>query len=60
VAGCDSGRGIDPESLKRVFEAFHISKPSGTGMGLLIYRSIIDAYGTGCGQRRMNLVAGRP
>jgi PAS domain S-box-containing protein len=45
VAVRDSGPGIDPARLERVFEAFYTSKPSGTGMGLSICRSIIDAHG---------------
>ena len=45
VAVRDSGPGIDPEHLERVFEAFYTTKPSGTGMGLSICRSIIDAHG---------------
>lgn len=45
VAVRDSGPGIDPEHLDRVFEAFYTTKPSGTGMGLSICRSIIHAHG---------------
>jgi PAS domain S-box-containing protein len=45
VAVRDSGPGIDPEHLKRVFDAFYTTKASGTGMGLSICRSIIDAHG---------------
>src|SRR6266700_2296323 len=45
VAVRDSGPGIDPEHLERVFEAFYTTKSSGTGMGLSICRSIIDAHG---------------
>ncbi len=41
----DSGPGIDPEHLERIFEAFYTAKSSGTGMGLSICRSIIDAHG---------------
>ncbi|MCC8937096.1 PAS domain-containing protein [Bradyrhizobium sp. Arg68] len=41
----DSGPGIDPEHLDRVFDAFYTTKSSGTGMGLAICRSIIDAHG---------------
>lgn len=45
VAVRDSGPGIDPEHLDRVFDAFYTTKPSGTGMGLSICRSIIRAHG---------------
>jgi PAS domain S-box-containing protein len=45
VAVRDSGPGIDPTNLERVFEAFYTTKSSGTGMGLAICRSIIDAHG---------------
>jgi len=41
----DSGPGIEPEHLERVFEAFYTTKSSGVGMGLSICRSIIDAHG---------------
>src|SRR5207249_1260401 len=40
----DSGPGIDPTHLERVFKAFYTTKSSGTGMGLSICRSIIDAH----------------
>jgi PAS domain S-box-containing protein len=45
VAVRDSGPGIDPENIERVFEAFYTTKTSGVGMGLSICRSIIDAHG---------------
>jgi PAS domain S-box-containing protein len=45
VAVRDSGPGIDPEHLERVFQAFYTTKSSGVGMGLSICRSIIDAHG---------------
>jgi hypothetical protein len=45
VAVRDSGPGIDPANLDRVFEAFYTTKSSGAGMGLSICRSIIDAHG---------------
>jgi PAS domain S-box-containing protein len=41
----DSGPGIDPAHLDRVFDAFYTTKSSGTGMGLSICRSIIEAHG---------------
>jgi signal transduction histidine kinase len=40
-----SGRGIDSAHLDRVFDAFYTTKSGGTGMGLLICRSIIHAHG---------------
>jgi signal transduction histidine kinase len=45
VAVRDSGPGIDPEHLERVFQAFYTTKSRGTGMGLSICRSIVDAHG---------------
>jgi C4-dicarboxylate-specific signal transduction histidine kinase len=45
VAVHDSGPGIDPERLDRVFDAFYTTKSSGVGMGLSICRSIIGAHG---------------
>ena len=41
----DSGPGLDPSHLERVFDAFYTTKSSGMGMGLSICRSIIDAHG---------------
>src|SRR5262249_36202418 len=45
VAVRDSGPGIDPGHLERVFEAFYTTKSSGVGMGLSICRSIIAGHG---------------
>ena len=45
VAVRNSGPGIDPEHIERVFDAFYTTKSSGVGMGLSICRSIIDAHG---------------
>jgi PAS domain S-box-containing protein len=45
VAVRDSGPGVDPTHLERVFEAFYTTKSSGVGMGLSICRSIIDGHG---------------
>lgn len=41
----DTGVGIDPEVLPRVFEPFVSSKESGTGLGLAISRDIIRQHG---------------
>jgi signal transduction histidine kinase len=45
VAVQDSGLGLDPRNLSRIFDAFFSTKPGGMGMGLSISRSIIEAHG---------------
>jgi signal transduction histidine kinase len=40
----DSGPGIDPAHLPRVFDGFFTTKDSGMGLGLPISRSIIEAH----------------
>jgi len=41
----DTGGGISPDNLSRVFEPYFTTKTSGTGLGLLIVRRIIREHG---------------
>ncbi|HQU14188.1 MAG TPA: ATP-binding protein, partial [Thermodesulfobacteriota bacterium] len=51
----DTGAGIAPEDLPRIFDRFYRSAgsragyPEGTGLGLAIVKSIMDLHGGGCG-----------
>jgi PAS domain S-box-containing protein len=40
----DSGPGLAPEMLEKVFEPFYTTKPDGIGIGLALSRSIVDAH----------------
>ena len=41
----DTGQGIDPEILPRLFEKFATKSLTGTGLGLFISKSIVEAHG---------------
>ena len=41
----DTGYGIMPDVLEKIFEPFYTSKVEGIGMGLSISRSIVEAHG---------------
>jgi PAS domain S-box-containing protein len=45
VSVSDTGVGLPPEQLDQIFDAFFTTKPHGTGMGLRICRSIVEAHG---------------
>jgi len=44
IAVRDSGPGLDPKVVDRLFDAFYTTKPRGLGVGLAISRSIIEAH----------------
>ncbi|MGH8024913.1 MAG: ATP-binding protein, partial [Limisphaerales bacterium] len=52
----DSGAGIAPDKLARIFEAYYTSKTGGTGMGLAIVRHNAELYG---GRVRVHSQVGR-
>jgi len=41
----DSGVGLDPNTMQKIFEPFYTTKPTGLGMGLSISRSILQSHG---------------
>ena len=40
----DSGKGLPPEVMERLYEAFFSTKPNGMGIGLSLCRSIIESH----------------
>jgi signal transduction histidine kinase len=45
VSVADSGIGILPDELSKIFDAFYTTKSHGTGLGLSIARTIVETYG---------------
>jgi len=41
----DSGIGLDPSTMGKIFDPFYTTKPGGMGMGLSISRSILETHG---------------
>ncbi|MGB3242194.1 MAG: ATP-binding protein, partial [Candidatus Omnitrophota bacterium] len=45
IAIKDTGKGIDKEDLKRIFDPFFSKKDNGTGLGLSVVHGIIEKHG---------------
>ena len=41
----DTGQGIAPDVMPRLFTKFTTKSPTGTGLGLFISKSIVEAHG---------------
>ena len=41
----DTGRGIGPEAMEHIFDAFYTTKATGTGLGLSLCRTIVEEHG---------------
>ena len=44
ISFTDDGQGLDPETLKKVFNPFFTTKEKGSGLGLPIVKSIIESH----------------
>ena len=54
IAVKDSGTGIDPELMPRLFTKFATKSYQGTGLGLFISKAIIEAHGGKMGAENNN------
>jgi signal transduction histidine kinase len=52
----DTGKGIEPENLDRIFNAYYSTKSGGSGLGLSTSKKIIEAHN---GSVRVDSVPGK-
>lgn len=45
IAFADTGQGIEPEDMGRIFEPYHTTKSGGSGLGLMIVQRIVQDHG---------------
>jgi PAS domain S-box-containing protein len=45
VSVCDSGVGVDPAAVEKIFRPFYTTKDCGTGLGLSVAHRIVEAHG---------------
>jgi two-component system sensor kinase FixL len=45
IVVCDNGPGVAPQILDRMFDPFRSTKPNGTGLGLPMSQTIVQAHG---------------
>jgi two-component system nitrogen regulation sensor histidine kinase GlnL len=55
----DSGRGMEPDEMAQLFTPFFTTKPSGTGLGLVLSQRIIAAHGGKLWAEAGGVVTGR-
>jgi two-component system sensor histidine kinase BaeS len=41
----DTGRGIEPDALPQIFDAYYSKKKGGTGLGLAIAKRLVEEHG---------------